>query len=149
MTWVLNNYLGRYVENLNTDQLSIALLSGEVELENLPLRRDALRHLGAPVEIRAGFVGKVRLSIPVRQPRSQPWVISLERLYVVAGPVRLDCWDDSAEKVGSVRFGMGNRKGCDSRGVLCRSEGRKRFEVVRKMSTVVKGYFFVWKNVVF
>lgn len=27
--WVLNNYLGRYVENLNTDQLSIALLSGE------------------------------------------------------------------------------------------------------------------------
>lgn len=26
--WVLNNYLGRYVENLNTDQLSIALLSG-------------------------------------------------------------------------------------------------------------------------
>lgn len=28
--WVLNNYLGRYVENLNTDQLSIALLSGRV-----------------------------------------------------------------------------------------------------------------------
>lgn len=26
--WVLNNYLGKYVENLNTDQLSIALLSG-------------------------------------------------------------------------------------------------------------------------
>lgn len=32
MAWVLNNYLGKYVENLNTDQLSIALLSGEVML---------------------------------------------------------------------------------------------------------------------
>lgn len=26
--WVINNYLGKYVENLNTDQLSIALLQG-------------------------------------------------------------------------------------------------------------------------
>lgn len=32
VAWVLNNYLGKYVENLNTDQLSIALLSGEVML---------------------------------------------------------------------------------------------------------------------
>ncbi len=28
-TWFLNNYLGKYLENLNTDQLSIALLQGE------------------------------------------------------------------------------------------------------------------------
>ena len=27
-TWFLNNYLGKYLQNLNTDQLSIALLSG-------------------------------------------------------------------------------------------------------------------------
>lgn len=30
VAWILNNYLGKYVENLNTDQLSIALLSGKV-----------------------------------------------------------------------------------------------------------------------
>lgn len=30
VAWVLNNYLGKYVENLNTDQLSIALLSGKL-----------------------------------------------------------------------------------------------------------------------
>ena len=26
--WFLNNYLGKYLEDLNTDQLSIALLQG-------------------------------------------------------------------------------------------------------------------------
>jgi len=26
--WVMNNYLGQYVENLNTIQLSVALLQG-------------------------------------------------------------------------------------------------------------------------
>lgn len=33
IAWVLNNYLGRYVENLNTTQLTVALLSGKLELE--------------------------------------------------------------------------------------------------------------------
>lgn len=28
VAWVLNNYVGEYLENLNTDQLSIALLQG-------------------------------------------------------------------------------------------------------------------------
>lgn len=29
VAWVLNTYLGKYVSNLNTDQLSVALLKGE------------------------------------------------------------------------------------------------------------------------
>lgn len=117
VAWVLNTYLGKYVSNLNTDQLSIALLKGNdsvleeirlfsrrwkipavwrgnqlaqsrqcrvplvgsvsstgntsfhgqhvsalvvaptgaVELENLPLRRDALREFNLPFEVKAGW----------------------------------------------------------------------------------------------
>ncbi|KAF7280409.1 hypothetical protein GWI33_006075 [Rhynchophorus ferrugineus] len=95
--WILNNYLGKYVY-LNTDQLSIALLSGKVELENVPLKTDALRHLGLPVRIRAGFIGKVKLQIPVRQIRSAPWVIAFDKLYVVASPLPLDEWDYESEQ---------------------------------------------------
>ncbi|KRT79632.1 hypothetical protein AMK59_7633 [Oryctes borbonicus] len=101
VAWVLNNYLGKYVENLNTDQLSIALLSGEVELENLPLRKDAFRHLGLPIEIKAGFIGKVKLQIPVRQIRSAPWVIVIEQLYVVASPLPIHKWDAVAEELAA------------------------------------------------
>lgn len=63
---------------------------GKVELENLPLKKDALRHLGLPVEIKAGFIGKVQLQVPVRQIRSAPWLIAIEKLYLVAAPVNLD-----------------------------------------------------------
>ncbi|GLH07616.1 Vacuolar protein sorting-associated protein 13D [Gryllus bimaculatus] len=101
VAWVLNNYLGKYVENLNTDQLSIALLQGEVELENLPLKKGALRHFGIPVEIRAGFVGKIKLQIPVRQLRSAPWVIIIEQLHVVTGPYRLSEWDEEVEELAA------------------------------------------------
>ncbi|XP_034247458.1 vacuolar protein sorting-associated protein 13D isoform X2 [Thrips palmi] len=98
VAWVLNTYLGKYVENLNTHQLSIALLQGEVEFENLPLKKDALRHFGLPIQVRAGFIGKIKLQIPVRAIRSAPWVIQIEQLYLVAGPVRLNEWDEETEE---------------------------------------------------
>ncbi|XP_028134062.1 intermembrane lipid transfer protein Vps13D [Diabrotica virgifera virgifera] len=96
VAWILNTYLGKYVE-LNTDQLSIALLSGKVELENLPLKKDALRHLGLPVEIKTGFIGKIQLQVPVSQIRSAPWVIVIEQLCLVATPLSIDQWDCEAE----------------------------------------------------
>ncbi|XP_044753631.1 vacuolar protein sorting-associated protein 13D [Coccinella septempunctata] len=95
--WILNTYLGKYID-LNTDQLSIALLSGKVELENLPLKKDALRHLGLPVEIKTGFIGKIKLQIPVRQIRSAPWVIAIEQLYLVASPLPISEWDSEKEE---------------------------------------------------
>nr|XP_054769178.1 intermembrane lipid transfer protein VPS13D-like [Lytechinus pictus] len=96
--WVLNTYLGEYVENLNTDQLSIGLLTGAVELENLPLRKDALRELDLPVEVKAGFIGKICLQIPVRHLKTEPWVISIENLYLVAGPALRTKYDEKEEE---------------------------------------------------
>uniref|UniRef100_A0A8D8MD60 Vacuolar protein sorting-associated protein 13D n=1 Tax=Cacopsylla melanoneura TaxID=428564 RepID=A0A8D8MD60_9HEMI len=104
IAWVLNNYLGKYVENLNTDQLSVALLQGAVELENLPLKKNALRQVGIPVEIKSGYIGKVKLQVPVSQFRSAPWVICIEQLYVVAGPVSMAQWDEELEEKAAQEY---------------------------------------------
>ncbi|XP_025097802.1 vacuolar protein sorting-associated protein 13D-like isoform X4 [Pomacea canaliculata] len=96
--WVLNTYVGEYVENLNTDQLSIALLQGAVELENLPLKKDALKSLDIPLEVKSGVIGKITLHIPLRRLRSEPWVISIEKLYLVAGPLKNLQYDEAVEK---------------------------------------------------
>ncbi len=73
-----------------TLKLYVLEFSGEVELENLPLRRDALRNLGLPLQALSGTVGKIKLQIPVRQFRTAPWCILIENVYVVVGPVNLD-----------------------------------------------------------
>ena len=36
----------------------------------------------------AGYIGKLKLQIPVRYIKSQPWVIQIDQLYVVAGPAQ-------------------------------------------------------------
>lgn len=97
VAWVLNTYLGKYVSNLNTDQLSIALLKGAVELENLPLRKDALREFDLPFEVKAGFIGKITLQIPFYKPHSEPWVISMSQLNLIIGPSPLQEYDAQAE----------------------------------------------------
>lgn len=45
--------------------------------------------MGLPIEVRAGFIGKIRLKVPVSQIRTAPWEISIDQLYLVTGPVRL------------------------------------------------------------
>ncbi|XP_008302450.1 vacuolar protein sorting-associated protein 13D isoform X1 [Stegastes partitus] len=98
VAWVLNTYLGKYVSNLNTDQLSIALLKGAVELENLPLRKDALREFDLPFEVKAGFIGKITLQIPFYRPHSDPWVISMSQLNLIIGPAQLQEYDREKER---------------------------------------------------
>lgn len=64
--------------------------AGEVELENVPLRKDALRHLDIPLQVVSGFVGRVKLQIPVARLRSEPWVVVFEQLYGVIAPIKLE-----------------------------------------------------------
>ncbi|XP_056588171.1 intermembrane lipid transfer protein VPS13D [Triplophysa dalaica] len=98
VAWVLNTYLGKYVSNLNTDQLSIALLKGAVELENLPLRKDALRGFDLPFEVKAGVIGKITLQIPFYRPHSDPWVISMSQLNLIIGPTPPQEYDEVRER---------------------------------------------------
>jgi hypothetical protein len=63
---------------------------GEVELENLPLKKDALSHFGFPIKAHSGCIGKIKLQIPVRQFRTAPWCINIEKVYIVCGPINLD-----------------------------------------------------------
>uniref|UniRef100_W8AYT3 Vacuolar protein sorting-associated protein 13D n=1 Tax=Ceratitis capitata TaxID=7213 RepID=W8AYT3_CERCA len=104
ISWVLNTYLGKYLEDFNPQQLSVALLSGEVELENVPIRKDALRSFGIPVQAHSGNIGKIKLQIPVRQFRTAPWCIIIEHIYGVFGPKDLDDWDDEREKFAEYEY---------------------------------------------
>ena len=92
-TWFLNNYLGKYLENLDTDQLYISLLQGEVELENVPLRKDALRLIEPSIEGQTGVVGHIKLTISVSGMSSEPWTLRLEKVSIVLGPQKFNQYE--------------------------------------------------------
>ena len=53
VAWILNSYLGDYLE-LNTDQLSVGILSGQVELENIPLKANSFDKFDLPLQVKSG-----------------------------------------------------------------------------------------------
>lgn len=73
-------------------------------MENVPIRRDALRSFGIPVQALSGTIGKIKLQIPVRQFRSSPWCIVIERVYGVFGPKDLSEWDNEKEKQAEYEY---------------------------------------------
>eukprot|EP01135_Chromosphaera_perkinsii_P008709 Nk52_evm42s1444 gene=Nk52_evmTU42s1444 len=83
---LLNRYLGEYVENLNIDQVSIGVWNGNVHLENLVLKKDALKALELPIEVLSGIIGKLTLKIPWSRIKSEPAEVFVEDLYILARP---------------------------------------------------------------
>ena len=56
MANVLNRYLGGYVDGVNPQQLRVGVWQGDVQLEGLALKRDALRELNLPLDIKGACV---------------------------------------------------------------------------------------------
>eukprot|EP00117_Sycon_ciliatum_P026958 scpid12351/ scgid0886/ Vacuolar protein sorting-associated protein 13D len=84
-SYVINSVLGDYLENISADQWSMGIVKGFIELHNIPFRKDALRQLQLPVEIKDGYVGCLRLRLPYQ---SNGGVFSVEGddVYVLIGP---------------------------------------------------------------
>ena len=74
--------------DLKDELLPSLILPGTVDLHNLPLKKTALKGLELPLEVKSGFIGHLQLSIPLRRPKSEPWIVHINKLYLVAGPLK-------------------------------------------------------------
>ena len=88
------------MEDLNEDSLKIGVFGGDVVLNNLRVKPSALEFLDLPVQVKAGFVGELRLKIPWNSlgGGSDPVVVSLDRVFVLAVPSTELKYDAEAER---------------------------------------------------
>ena len=98
---VLETTIGRYVLNLDADNLNVAIWSGVVELNdvelNLPsVNTDLLQRTGAatgsrdtppPFRVVAGSLSRLQLRVPWTKLTSQPVVVQAQGLYLVVEPL--------------------------------------------------------------
>ncbi|EDW71988.1 uncharacterized protein Dwil_GK10679 [Drosophila willistoni] len=83
---ILNKVLGDYIENLDRNQLKIGIWGGDVVLQNLRIRDNALDDLDLPVQLVYGYLGKLVLKIPWKNLYSQPVIVDIDSLYVLVSP---------------------------------------------------------------
>nr|KAJ3420850.1 hypothetical protein HK105_005137 [Polyrhizophydium stewartii] len=83
---VVNQFLGEYIANLETNQLSLGIWSGDVVLHNLRLKKDALAKLNLPIDVLEGTLGDLTLSIPWSDLKGKPLKVAINNLYILAMP---------------------------------------------------------------
>ncbi|KAL8196982.1 UNVERIFIED_CONTAM: Vacuolar protein sorting-associated protein 13C, partial [Gekko kuhli] len=83
---LLNRFLGDYVENLNKSQLKLGIWGGNVALDNLQVKENALSELDLPFRVKAGQIDKLTLKIPWKNLYGEAVIATLEGLYLLVVP---------------------------------------------------------------
>ncbi|XP_043837889.1 vacuolar protein sorting-associated protein 13C [Dromiciops gliroides] len=83
---LLNRFLGDYVENLDKSQLKLGIWGGNVALDNLQIKENALSELDVPFKVKAGQIDKLTLKIPWKNLYGEAVVATLEGLYLLVVP---------------------------------------------------------------
>ena len=86
--YLINYYLGEFLENVNYDQLKFQLLSGEISLEHVPIRRGSTLHrFGLPIDISSGSVKSIKISRPAATRFfHDPFIIAVDGIDLVVKP---------------------------------------------------------------
>ncbi|XP_066252577.1 intermembrane lipid transfer protein VPS13A-like [Euwallacea similis] len=96
---ILNQLLGKYVQDLDTGNLNVGIFSGTAQLSDLKLKPEALYELGLPIEVKVGTIGKICLEIPWTALWSQPVTVTIEDIHMIVNPiVRNDPFDSDKNK---------------------------------------------------
>ncbi|XP_047508917.1 vacuolar protein sorting-associated protein 13A-like isoform X2 [Pieris napi] len=83
---ILNRLLGKYVQDLDTENLNVGIFSGNVNLTELKLKPEALYELDLPIDVKIGTIGKINLQIPWSGLYTQPVVVHIEDVLILVGP---------------------------------------------------------------
>ena len=103
---VMNNALGGFIENLDSKNLSIGLLSGIVELNNIKVRQDLFDILPVPFHLKYGNVGKIRVDIPYTSFYSSPLKVEIENVVLAITPKPFNLWKEEVEIQNFVKSTM-------------------------------------------
>ncbi|XP_030755861.1 vacuolar protein sorting-associated protein 13A-like [Sitophilus oryzae] len=96
---ILNQLLGKYVQDLDTENLNVGIFSGKVQLTDLKLKPEALYELKLPIEVIAGTIGKIWIQIPWTALWNHSIIVNVEDVHIIVKPiVRDEVYDPEKNK---------------------------------------------------
>mmetsp|Transcript_25146 Transcript_25146/g.11977 ORF Transcript_25146/g.11977 Transcript_25146/m.11977 type:complete len:95 (+) Transcript_25146:16-300(+) len=80
---VLNRALGDFIEDLDSDNLSLSVFSGIVDLKNVKVKANFVNDLPMPFALKHGYVGRIYIDIPWTSLTSKPLVIKISDVFLL------------------------------------------------------------------
>ena len=79
----LHPFLDRYFEDLSREQLRLSIFAGDVVLNGLVLRPEAIRAASLPVHVQRGSVRELRIRVPWLHLQTEPIEIIIDTIEIV------------------------------------------------------------------
>ncbi|KAK6505305.1 hypothetical protein TWF481_007211 [Arthrobotrys musiformis] len=95
---LLNRFLGMYIRNFDPKQLNIGIWSGDVQLRDLELRKEALDQMKLPLNVSEGHLGRLTLQIPWSNLKNKPVKVTIEDVFLLATPKHDSEYDEEDEE---------------------------------------------------
>ncbi|XP_038659808.1 LOW QUALITY PROTEIN: vacuolar protein sorting-associated protein 13A [Scyliorhinus canicula] len=96
---VLNRFLGDYVVNVDSSQLQLGIWGGNVVLNNLEVKENALCELNVPFKVKAGHIAKLELKIPWNNLYGQAVEATVDGIYLLIVPCASIEYDAEKEEL--------------------------------------------------
>lgn len=87
---LLNKILGDFIEGIESKQLNISILKGDVELFNLSIKPDFLETLPLPFKLKYGKVGRIFVDVPVTGLLSKPLKLQVSEIFIMVEPKKVE-----------------------------------------------------------
>ncbi|CAG9311707.1 VPS13_6 [Blepharisma stoltei] len=145
--------LGKFIADLDKDSLKVALWSGDITLENVYLKPDALLMLQLPIILKYGRITRLIVKVPWAHLSSSPVEILLEGLYAVALPQEREEWDYSEEgeiikRKENIEMYEQKRKQLQEQKLLSAAEELKQKSFIEKLTAkIVDNLKFTIKDI--
>lgn len=80
---IILNYFGKFINGIHKDNLSVSLLSGNFQLQNISLNQQYFDSLNTPFRLTFSTIGKLNLQAPIAKLSSAPVECVLDSIYAV------------------------------------------------------------------
>lgn len=96
---LLGNILGEYIEDFSAQNLKIGILSGQVILKNIVLKKDIIKKLNLPLKIKYSRLGTLKMNIPWKSLTSSKIEVVLEGFELVVAELPISQWNCKNTKI--------------------------------------------------
>jgi len=89
---ILQKFLGKFVQGLNSQNLKLGVWSGNVVIENVSIKPEVLEMFEIPISLKFSSIGKLSLQVPWSSLSSSPVEVLLEKVYIIIGAKQQNEW---------------------------------------------------------
>lgn len=82
----LTSVFGKYVDGLDDESLQVGVWSGQIELADVKLRKEAIDKLRLPLTVRGGYLKKLTVEVPWTSLHSTPVKVSVDTVVLLLCP---------------------------------------------------------------